>query len=293
MATTGATQLRRDFWRQFTDEMAAHSSIGCSRVSSDGWMWHAADLTFGYLSSLLNVRHGEIGVRYRLNEAGADTAFAYLESHRPAIDAAFDVPPTWRPGESGSHVIEVMRAADVPARAGWAEYTRWLREQLEAFQRALWPFAGRVPPTGERRLWDEPSFLRELATWNPSSLAPATAVLRWARGRGQDIQWGRGGQTASFAPATMHRGVGYQLAAVRTDGSIRLLFARLKDLPPYTDRRRRLEIIEHLNDVPLVRLPADVIDARPSLPLAMLGHADTCSGFMEVLDWFRGDVKTA
>lgn len=292
MVTTSATQLRREFWGQFTEEMAAHGSIGCSRVSSDGWMWHAADLTFGYLASLLNVRHGEIGVRYRLNEAGADAVFAFLEKHRRAIDAAFDVPPTWRPGESSSHVIEVMRAADVAVRAGWAGHMRWLREQLEAFQGALWPFTGRVPPTGERRLWDEPSFLHELATWNPTCLAPATAVLRWAQWRGEHIQWGRGGQTASFAPATLHRGVGYQLAAVRTDGSIRLLFGRLKDLPPFTDRRRRLEILERLNRVPLLSLPDDVIDARPSLPLAMLGHADTCAGFIEVLDWFRSEVRS-
>jgi hypothetical protein len=293
MATTGAAQLRREFWRQFTDEMAAHSSIGCSRVSSDGWMWHAADLTFGYLASLLNVRRAEIGVRYRLNDAGADAVFAFLESHRPAIDAAFDVPPTWRPGEGSSHVIEIMRTADVPARAGWAGHMRWLREQLETFQKALWPFVGRVPPAGQRRLWDEPSLLRELAAWNPSCLGPATAVLRWAQMRGQDIQWGRGGQTGSFTPTTMHRGVRYQLAAVRTDGSIRLLFARLMDLPPYTDHRRRLEIVERLNGVPFGHLPAGVIDARPSLPLAMLGHADACAGFVAVLDWFRGDVKTA
>jgi hypothetical protein len=33
--------------------------------------------------------------------------------------------------------------------------------------------------------------------------------------------------------------------------------------------------------------------ARPSLPLAMLRHADACAGFITVLDWFRGDVKTA
>ncbi len=39
----------------------------------------------------------------------------------------------------------------------------WLRRQLEVFQRALWPFVGRVPPTGARRQWDEPSFFGELA----------------------------------------------------------------------------------------------------------------------------------
>ena len=97
--TIGAPQLRREFWQAFKLHMEETSSIGCSRASSDGWLWHSADLSSGYLASILNVRAGEMGVRFRLNEPNADTVFSFLQAHRGEIDAAFDTPLAWRPGD--------------------------------------------------------------------------------------------------------------------------------------------------------------------------------------------------
>ena len=286
----GAPQLRREFWQAFKLHMGAASSIGCSRVSSDGWIWHSADLSSGYLASLLNVRLGEVGVRYRLNEANADTVFSFLQTREPEIDAAFETPPSWRPGDGGSHVIEVMRRADISDRAAWPEHMTWLTGQLEAFQRALWPLVGRVPPTRERRLWDEDLFFAELTEWNPACLAPATEILRWAQKRGEALRWGRGGQSGSYTPTVSRRGVAYQLASVRTDGTLHLLFARLKDSPLYADRARRLELLAQVNRVRHMDLPDETVDQRPAVPLAALSDAEACNELVELLDWFHGAV---
>jgi len=288
----GAPQLRREFWQAFKLHMEAASSIGCSRVTSDGWMWHAADLSFGYLASILNVRLGEIGVRFRLSEANADTVFSFLQTRKSQFDGAFEAAPSWRPGDGGSHVIEVMRSADIADRAAWPVQMRWLTRQLETFQGALWPLVGRVPPRGERRLWDEALFFRELSAWNPASVLPATSLLRWAQRRGDGIQWGRGGQSGSFTPTVSRQGVAYQLVTVRTDGTLHLLFARLKDSPLYADRARRLELLAQVNRVRYVELPEETADQRPAVPLALLSDREACDEFLGLLDWFHAAVMT-
>lgn len=284
--------MRREFWQAFKSCMGAASTIGCSRASSDGWMWHAADLSSGYLASILNVRLGEIGVRFRLNETNADTVHAFLETHRPEIDAALGPSATWRSGDGGSHVIEVMRGADIGDRAAWPEQMAWLTRQLEVFQRALWPFVGRVPPRGERRRWDEARFFRELSAWNPVSVQPATAVLEWARRRGVGVLWGRGGQSGSFTPVVSCRGFAYQFATVRTDGTLVLLFARLKDSPLYADRARRLELLTEVNQVRFIHLPDETADQRPAVPLALLSDPSAYAGFVGLLGRFHDAVRT-
>ncbi len=291
MAGTGAPQLRREFWQAFKRHMEETSSIGCSRASSDGWLWHSADLASGYLASILNVRAGVIGVRYRLNETNADTVFSFLQTHQPKIDAAFEAPLAWRPGGGGSHVVEAMRPADIGDRAAWPEQMGWLIRQLEAFQRSLWPLVGRVPPAGERRLWDEPLFLHELSTWNPDGLGPATAILRWAQRRGDPPQWGRGGQSGSFTPTVSRQGIAYQLVSVRTDGTLQLLFARLKDSQLFADRARRLELLAEVNRVRHLCLPVEAVDQRPAVPLAMFGDRDVGAQLIALLDAFHAGVK--
>jgi hypothetical protein len=289
---TGAPRLRLEFWQAFKRHMEETSGIGCSRASSDGWMWHAADLSSGYLASILNVRAGEMGVRFRLNETNADTAFSFLQAHRPEIDAAFETPLAWRPGDGGSHVVEVMRPADIADRTAWPEQMGWLMRQLEAFQRALWPLVGRVPPARERRLWDEPLFFRELSAWNPGGLGPATAILRWAQRLGDPLQWGRGGQSGSFTPTVVRQGVAYQLVSVRTDGTLQLLFARLKDSQLFADRARRLELLVEVNRVRHLCLPAETVDQRPAVPLALFADPDAGAQLIALLDAFHAGVKT-
>lgn len=285
-----APDLRHQFWQEFKLYMA-DASIGCSRPSNDGWMWHAADLSSGYLASLVNVRLGQIGVRFRLNGPNADTVFSFLESRRPQVDTALETPPTWRRGEGSSHVIEILHSADISARAAWPEHMTWLRSQLEGFQSALWPFVGRVPPAGGRRPWDERRFFDKLAKWNPSGTGPAATILESARQQGDAIHWGSGGQIGSFAPSVPRQGVAHQLVSVKTDGTFQLLFTRLGESPPFSDRAHRAEVLRRVNQVRYLLLPEASIGRRPSVPLAVLGEPEVCLQLCEVLGWFRDIVK--
>lgn len=288
MVTTA--RLRREFWQVFKQHMAHASAVGCSRPSSDGWMWHAADLSAGYLASLINVRLGEIGVRFRLNGAGADTVFSLLQAQRSRVDAVLDPPPTWRPGEGSSHVIEVSTSADISLRNEWPAQMTWLCTHLESFQVALWPLVGRVPPAGARRPWDEELFFRELTAWNPACLAPAAAVIERARRRGEVIKWGSGGQVGSCTPSVLRRGIAHQLVSVRTDGTFQLLFTHLRETPPFVDRSRRLELLQRVNQIRHLRLPEATVDQRPAVPLAVLTDGEAGEQFAGLLDWFHDSV---
>lgn len=292
VVSVGVPQLRREFWRAFKLYMGSASTIGCSRVTSDGWMWHSADLSFGYLASLVNVRLGEIGVRFRLNEANAGTVHSFLQSRRREIDDALELAPVWRSGGRGSHVIEAVHVADIGERAAWLGHMAWLKDRLEGFRVALWPLVGRVPPSRERRLWNEELFFRELCQWNPPSLIPAREMLRDTQRRGEGVQWGRGGQSGSYTPTVLRQGVAYQLVSVRTDGTFQLLFARLRKLPLFEDRTRRLELLGQVNKMRHVYLPDAAIDQRPAMPLALLSDRKANAGFVELMGWFHDTVKT-
>lgn len=286
-------QLRRDFWRSFKHYMEDSSSVRCARATTDGWMWHNADLTTGNLLSMIRVRLGEISVKYTLNDADADTVFSFLRAHRQEADAGFEQAPTWRPGGANSHVVEIRRPGDLLDFEAWPGQFGWLRRQLETFQLALWSLVGRVPPGGERRHWDQESFLRELCTWNPASLGPANAILDWALAHGAIVSWGSGRQCGSFSPTIPNRGFPYQLVSIRTDGTVVLLFRQLSNSPVFHETARRLDALERLNRVRYFALPDTVVDLRPSVPLNVLADDRSCTQFLHVLDWFRDTVKSS
>jgi len=289
----GAPGLRRAFWHSFKRHLEEASTVRSSRVSTDGWMWHNADLATGRLLSILRVRLGEIGVKYMLNDADADTVFAYLLAHRAEVEGVFDVPPEWRAGGDGSNVIDVRRGVRSYDREEWPELFRWLQRQLETFHLALWPLVGRVPPRGEMRQWDEVSFMRELHAWNPTAMGPAMAILEATPAPDVSVSWGRGRHRGSFTRAIIRRGTALQLVSVRTDGTAAFLFTQLKRSPFFAPRQRRLELLEHLNRLECVSLPDSVIDLRPSLPLALLSDEAVVRQLLDVLAWFEDNARSS
>lgn len=285
-------ELRRDFWQDFKRYLGESNSLHCSRVTTDGWMWHDANLTAGNLLSMLRVRLREIGVKYTLNGADANTVFAFLLDHRKSIDVVFEVAPQWRTGGDGSNVIEVRRAVASYERQVWPDQFRWLQRQLETFRLALSPLIGRVPPKGETRQWDEDAFVREVRAWNPAAIGPAKEILSWSSAHGAAVVWGRGRRCGSFCPTITHGGFPYQLVSVRTDGAFALLFTQLRKSPLFGEKARRLELLRHLNEVRYFALPDAVVDFRQSLPLAMLADHAACAQFVDALDWFRERVSS-
>lgn len=282
---------RRDFWQRFKWHMEACSGVRCSRVTSDGWMWHNTDLTIGNMLSLIRVRLGEIGVKYTLNDANAETVNAFLHGHRQSVDAFFTDAPVWRVGGDGSRVIEVRRPVEAFDRSLWPRHFLWLQRQLETFHVALSPLIGRMPPKGEITHWDEELLFRELQVWNPTSVGPAKALLDWTHHHGATATWGRGRRCGSFAITSSHQGTPYQLVRVNADGTMSLLFTQLRRSPLFQEPSCRLELLRRLNEVRPFALPEQVIESRLSVPLAMLADGSACDEFLDVLCWFGTRVR--
>jgi hypothetical protein len=282
---------RRDFWRGFKWYMEANSCVNCARVTTDGWMWHNTDLTTGNLLSFVRARLGDVGVKYTLNDSNASAVYEFVFAHRAQVEAAFDHPLEWRSGD-GLGIIEVRHPMGSFDKAAWPAHFEWFQRQLETFRLTLLPLVGRIPPKRETASWDEGLFLRELEVWNPGSLVPAQRVLQWTAYPGAGATWGRGRTCGSFAVTVPKIGVNYQPVSLRTDGLFSVLFTQLKRTPIFESRTSRLAVLERLNTVPGLYLGEEVVESRPSLPLAMLAEGDACDAFLSFLDWFKETVRT-
>ncbi len=145
----------------------------------------------------------------------------------------------------------------------------------------------------EKRQWDEPSFFQHLyeTTGEPAG-GIARAVLDWARPRTRRIWWGRGRTMGSFVPVANVGGVDHQLFAVYSGGVVEIYFQWYLYRPPFTDEAKRREMLDRLNAIPGVSLPADSITRRPSIPLATLAQGSRLTQFLEVFEWYLQQVRT-
>ena len=213
---------------------------------------------------MVRVRQGEIVAQFALDELTAGTIFSFLQAHRREIDAAFADAPAWRTAGTRTHEIEVRRPADITTEQAWPEYFDWFVRQLSAFQHALWPLVGRLPPSGGTRQWDEGSFFSELAAYTPSALAPARELLRWSQANMSMVEWGHGKRYGSFVPRARREGRLYGPFSVWTNGTFILRFAGLKKEWPFDEPAVRLDLLERVNLLPHLRPPCMRRSTPPS-----------------------------
>lgn len=286
-------RLRREFWSAFRNHVGQKDGVKCGRASSDSWMHHNGHLNGGTLFTMVRVRQGAIATQFALDDITASTIFSFLKAHRADIDSAFSGVPQWRTAGVRTHEIEVRTEADLTSRCDWSRYFAWFVEQLEAFQTALWPLVGRVPPAGDNRPWDEESFFAELGLHTPSAVAPARELLRWSQVNMSLVQWGRGKRFGSFVPTVRRQGRLHNAVSVWTNGTVVLRFADLKRESPFCDASLRAEFLHRLNRVPHFSLPRDAVDLLPSIPLPILAEAGSLTRFLDALDWFVQAVRSS
>jgi len=141
--------------------------------------------------------------------------------------------------------------------------------------------------------WDEPSFFRELKSRCDSDVTEAaTKILAWTKQNADRIWWGNGKQRGSFTPIVESRGESHYLFAVWTNGVIETYFYYLKNKPPFDSEEMRRELLNRLNQVQGISLPADAIDRGPSIPLSIL-KGDALKKFFLVFEWAINEIKKA
>ena len=290
--TRETSRLRREFWTAFREHATDVGIVNCGRASSDSWMHHNGHLNGGTLFTMVRVRQGEIVTQFALDGITASTIYSFLEAHRRDVDAAFSEAAQWRTAGVRTHEIEVRKPADIADKQEWPRHFDWFVRQLGAFQHALWPLVGRLPPTGNSREWSEPSFFAELDAHTPSAVAPARELLSWSQANMPVIDWGHGKRFGSFVPRVRRQGRLYGAVSVWTSGAVILRFADLKNEWPFCEASLRLELLERLNRVPHFSLPPEAIDSLPAIPLPILAAPGSLARFLDALAWFAGVVKS-
>lgn len=254
-------------------------------------MTHGGDVNFGSLFTICRTRINVVGAQFALESAAARPIFYYLAEHAATVDKAFDTQPIWRnPVGSDTALVELRRNDGIEERAHWPDLFEWLRVQLETLQRQLWPLTGRTPPSGVPRKWDLDSFVDHMAEYNPWFVEQVKNVLEMSASTSGTLQWGRGRRSGTVSIGCVRRGIGYFPVTIATDGTFALNFACLATLAPFDDTRLRLELLSRFNRIPSLALSGSLVDARPTLPLGMIGRPAASALFMEVMDWVRRTV---
>jgi hypothetical protein len=136
----------------------------------------------------------------------------------------------------------------------------------------------------ERRLWDEPTLLREIeASGGAGARIVAEQLLRWTAAHG-DVSWGTGPKQGSFALNLSHKGVYYRPFGVSTNGKFWIAFDTLSTRPLFADTTALVELRDELLAIPGVQFTEDYLQRWPSFSLTLLSDK-------EQFDHFTGAMK--
>lgn len=156
----------------------------------------------------------------------------------------------------------------------------------------------RVAASKTKRKWDEAMFFSALAERGaPSAIEPARKLLAWASSHASRVWWGEGQVNGSFIPV-FERDIPKTLAfAVYTNNPggkpyVQLYFQSLAKRAPFDSPEKRLELLQRLNSIPGVSIPAEMVDRWPSIPLAVLANEAALDRFLDTIEWLIGEVRS-
>ena len=78
----------------------------------------------------------------------------------------------------------------------------------------------------------------------------------------------------------------WPIAIYPRTGSVEVVFQHLSRRPPFDDLSLRRELLDRLNQIDGINLPAAKLSMRPSFPITALGSQSAVAAAGEVLEWF-------
>jgi hypothetical protein len=150
------------------------------------------------------------------------------------------------------------------------------------------------PASGPKRKWDESSFLLDLHERQGQEVVSITRrLLEWAQAQRMDVWWGEGGEYGSFVPRLILNGVKHFTFVGWSQGHIELYFQHMRNREPFGILENRRELLTRLNQLPGIRLPDEVLERRPSIPMAVLTSEQAMQQFLAVGDWYLDEIRNA
>jgi hypothetical protein len=140
--------------------------------------------------------------------------------------------------------------------------------------------------------WDEATFLASMAE-RPGEADVARDLLKWAATQGLLVVWGRGHTFPTVRILLDAPERPYPLLAIWASGTVELKFGDLKARPITDDSSLRAALLDRLNEIPGVSLPADAADRYPSVHLAVFMDDDAIAAFKGTWEWAIAQVRGA
>jgi hypothetical protein len=142
--------------------------------------------------------------------------------------------------------------------------------------------------------WDRSRFMTVLREkCGEQAALTADEILTWADHRASRLSWGSGAVYGGVVPILEHNGVDHQMFALYTNGSLEVYFQYYLGKRPFEDESMRRELLCRLNSIPSVRIPADALRRRPSIPIAALSTPEAIKGFFAAYNWYCDQVISA
>jgi len=195
--------------------------------------------------------------------------------------------------EELNRIVRYVNSAGSPAFSFAAlEMRRFQKSKTEMLvPHVFGPAHTPSKPASKSQRWNEESLFDALRAREPLSEPVARQILGWARSRHLRITWGQGSLYGSFVPVFHHNGRDHALFAVYTNCVIETYFYWYQQKPPFESEESRLGILQRLNDIEGVSIPADGIKKRPSIRLSILQKQTALDQLLAVFDWMIEEIK--
>ena len=150
------------------------------------------------------------------------------------------------------------------------------------------------PKTETRRKWDEDSFFLELETrFSAVEVGVAKQILDWAYKNSTRVSWGQGARNGSYVPILNYNDIEHQLFAVYTYSAVEMYFQWYQYKAPFDDEGKRIELLQKLNAIDKVDIPAEGIGRRPSISLTVLAEEGSVERFLSIFDWVVEEIQNS
>ena len=195
--------------------------------------------------------------------------------------------------EDLNKIVRYVNSAGVPAFSFAAlEMRRFQKSSTEMLvPHVFGPAKSPSKPVSKSIRWNEESLFEALRALEPISESVARKILDWARSRNLRITWGQGTVYGSFVPVFHHAGRDHALFAIYTNCVIETYFYWYQQKPPFESDESRFGILQKLNAIEGVSIPADGIKKRPSIKLSIFQDQTTLKQLLAVFDWMIEEIK--
>jgi hypothetical protein len=140
--------------------------------------------------------------------------------------------------------------------------------------------------------WNEEKFVKNIEeNCKDNEIELVKGILNWSKDRNLEEWWGSGKVYGTFFPVLIYRGKRYTLFSIWTNKYIEIEFNTLNSRLPNGNEEILNQLLNRLNELKNVNLPADTIKKLPSIRFDVLIQNENKEKFIKIFDWLIEEIK--